>query len=62
MLIDLGVDERFPAGDGDDGRAALVGGLPALLGGEVGAQDLLRMLDLAAALAFEVAAVGAAPA
>ena len=50
------MEEGFAAGDGDHGRAALVDRLEALLGGELGLEDVGGVLDLAAAGAGEVAA------
>ena len=54
-VADLLVDQGFAAGDGDDGGAAFLGGGPALLGREAAAEDVVRVLDFAAAGAFEVA-------
>src|ERR1035437_3674180 len=55
-LVDLRVQQRFAARDRDDRRAALLDRREALLGREVTAQDLDRVLDLAAPAAGEVAA------
>jgi hypothetical protein len=54
-LVDLGMDERFATGDGDHGGAALVGGGPALFGGEALAEDVVGILDFAATGAGKVA-------
>jgi hypothetical protein len=54
--IDLGMDQRFAARDGNHGGAALVGGVPALLGGEAFIKDVIGILDFAATCAGEVAA------
>jgi hypothetical protein len=50
------VQQWFAAGDRHDRRAAVLDGREALLGSEVSAQDVDRMLDLAAPAASEVAA------
>src|SRR4029079_3763672 len=55
-LADLLVDQRLAAGDRDHRRAALVGRVPALLGGHAAIEDRIRIVDLAAADAGEVAA------
>ena len=54
-LDDVLVDQRFAAGDRHHWRAALLHRVPALLRREPAAQDVGRMLNLAAAGAFEVA-------
>ena len=53
---DVRVHERLAAGNADDGGAALLDRLQALLHGQVFLEDLGRILDLAAAGAGEVAA------
>ena len=54
-LADLLVDERLAAGDGDDGRAALVHRLQALLNAQALIQDFVRVVDLAAAGTGQIA-------
>ena len=54
--IDLGMDQRFAARDGDHGGAALVGGVPALLGGEAFIKDVIGVLDFTATCARKIAA------
>ena len=49
--IDLGMDQRFTARDGDHGGAALVGSVPALLGGEAFIKDVIGILDFTATCA-----------
>src|SRR5260370_30851245 len=48
-LIDLPVDERLTASDGDDRRAALLNCVDTLLNGKSPRQDILVVLYLAAA-------------
>ena len=55
-LFDLGMQQRFAARNRNDGRAAFFNGRDAFFGREIRAQDLDRMLDLAAAVASEIAA------
>jgi hypothetical protein len=55
-FVDLGVDQRFAARDADHGGAAFLDGVEALLRGEALVEDVIRVLDLAAAGAGEVAA------
>ncbi len=55
-LADLLVDQRLAAGDRDHRRAALVGRVPALLRRHAAVEDRIRIVDLAAADAGEVAA------
>src|SRR6185437_3519173 len=55
--IDLLVHERLAAGDRHHRRAALLHGVDALLDREPPAQDGIRMLDLAATGAGEVALI-----
>ena len=55
-LLDPGMEQRLAPGDRDQRRAALVHGRQALLGGELRAEHLGGMLDLATAAAGEVAA------
>ena len=50
------MDQRFAARDGDHGGAALVGGVPALLGGEAFIKDVIGILDFTATCAGKVAA------
>ncbi|MEI9999581.1 MAG: hypothetical protein WDO13_10655 [Verrucomicrobiota bacterium] len=52
---DLGMDERLTAGDADHRRAAFLDGVEALLRAQALLEDVLRVLDLAAAGAGEVA-------
>ena len=54
-FIDLGVDEGFPAGNGDHGGTAFIGGGPALFRGEALAKDVVGVLDFAATGAGKVA-------
>jgi hypothetical protein len=54
-LVDFGVDERFAAGDADHGGAAFLDRSEALLRAEALVEDVIRVLDLAAAGAGEVA-------
>ena len=54
--IDLGMDQRFAARDGDHRGAALVGGVPALLGGKAFIKDVIGILDFTATCAGKVAA------
>src|SRR5205807_6935737 len=56
-LVDLRVHQWLAAGDRDDRRSALFGGIPALLRREVRVEDVLRVLDLAATGAREVASI-----
>ncbi len=55
-LGDLGMHERFAAGDGDHRRAAFVYGAKTFLRREIFFQDMGRVLDLAASGASQVAA------
>ena len=55
-FVDLGVKQRFAAGNGDGGRAAFIGGLEALFGAHVLLQDMSGILDFAAARASKIAA------
>ena len=55
-LIDLRMQQRFAAGDGDDGRTALIDSCEHLLEREMVPQHFDRMLNLAAAVARKVAA------
>ena len=55
-LADLLVDERLAAGDGDHRRAALVDRVEAFLHRQPPVQDRVRIVDLAAAEAGEIAA------
>src|SRR6516225_2108793 len=54
-LADLLVDQRFPAGNGDHRRAALIGGIPTFLRRHAAIEDRVRIVDLAATGASEVA-------
>ena len=54
--INLWMDQRFTARDGDHRGAALVGGVPALLGGEAFIKDVIGVLDFTATCAGKVAA------
>ena len=56
-LIDLPMDERLAASDGDDWRAALLNCIDTLLNGKSPRQDILGMLYLAAASTCEVALI-----
>jgi len=49
--IDLGMNKRFAAGDRNHRSAALVGGVPALLGGEAFIKDVIGILDFTATCA-----------
>ncbi len=53
--LDVGVQQRLAAGDRHHGRAALLDGAEHVLDREALAQDLGRVLDLAAARAGQVA-------
>ena len=53
--VDLGMQQGLAAGDGDHGRPGLLDGGHGLLDGEPLAQDVGRVLDLAAAVAGQVA-------
>jgi hypothetical protein len=55
-LVDFRVDERLAAGDADHGRAAFLDRGEALLRGQALVEDVIRVLDLAAAGAGQVAA------
>jgi hypothetical protein len=55
-LFDLRMQQRFAAGNGNHRRAAFVHRFEALLGREMLAQDLDRVLDFSATIAGEVAA------
>jgi len=55
-LVDFGMDERLPAGDGNHGGAALIGGRPALFRSEALAENVVGILDFSATCAGEVAA------
>ena len=55
-LGDLGVHERFAAGDGDHGGAAFVDGAETFFGRKIFLQDVGGVLDLAASGAGQVAA------
>src|SRR6266702_7236547 len=55
-LADLLVDQRLAAGNRYHRRAALVSRVPALLRGHAAVEDRIRIIDLAAADAGEVAA------
>ena len=55
-LLDLSMQQRLAAGHDDHRRAALVGGGSALIDRQAGIQDLVGIVDLAAAGAGEVAA------
>ena len=50
------VDQRLAAGDRDDRRAAFLGGVERILDRDALVQDLVRIVDLAAAGAGEIAA------
>jgi hypothetical protein len=54
-FVDLRMDERFPAGDGDHGGAAFVRGRPALLGGEALIENVIGVLDFSATSAGQIA-------
>src|SRR5258708_1936396 len=56
-LIDLPMDERLAASDGDDWRAALLNRVDTLLNGKSPRQDILGMLYLAAASTSKVALI-----
>ena len=56
-LIDLPVDERFAASDGDDWRTALLNCVNTLLNGKSPRQNILRMLYLAAASTGKIALI-----
>jgi hypothetical protein len=51
----LGMDQRFTARNTDDGRRAFVGRSPTLRRGQPLIQDMIRILNLAAPRAGEVA-------
>jgi hypothetical protein len=55
-LADLFVNERLAARDGHHRRAALVNGVQAFLHGQAFVEDRVRIVDLAAAQAGEIAA------
>ena len=55
-LVDFGVHKRFPARNGNHGRAALIHRTEALLGRELALEHVGGILDLAAAGASQVAA------
>src|ERR1700693_4229637 len=55
-LGDLGVHERFAAGDGDHGGSAFIDGAEALFWRKIFLQDVGGVLDLAASGAGQVAA------
>ena len=55
-FVDLGMHQRFAAGDGDHGRSAFVDGFEAGFRREIGFQDVGWVLDLAASGAGQVAA------
>ena len=55
-FVDLGVHQRFAAGNGDHRRAALVHGFEAFFGGQFLLQDVRGILDFAAAGAGQIAA------
>jgi hypothetical protein len=50
------MDERFAAGDADHGRAAFLDGIKALLRRKAFIENMIRILNLAASGAGEVAA------
>jgi hypothetical protein len=54
-LADLLVEERLTAGDRDHGRAAFLGRLHAVRHREAAVQDMVRVIDLTAARAGQVA-------
>ena len=54
-LLDLGMDQRFPAGDADHGCAAFLDRVEALLGREALVENVGRILDFAATRAGEIA-------
>ena len=55
-LADLAVDERLAAGNCDDWSAAFVHGVEAFLHRQALIEDRIRIVDLAAAYAREIAA------
>ena len=55
-LRQLLVDQRLAAGDRHDRRAAFLGGVERVLDRDALVQDLVRIVDLAAAGACEIAA------
>ena len=56
-LVDERVHERFPAGDGDGGHAALFHGAEALFRRQLALEDMTRILNLSAAGAGQIAAI-----
>jgi hypothetical protein len=55
-LVDLRMHQRFAAGNGNHGRAALIDCLETFLRAEILLEDVSRILNFAAARAREVAA------
>jgi hypothetical protein len=54
-LVDLRVDERFTARNGDHGGATFVGRVPTLLGGQAFVENVVGILDFATACAGKIA-------
>jgi len=54
-FLDFRVNERFAAGDADNGGTAFVGRGEGLLGGDALLEDVLGILNLAAAFALQIA-------
>jgi len=54
-LVDFRMDQRFATGDRDHGGSAFLGGGPTLLGGQPFIENVIRVLDLAAARTSEIA-------
>ena len=48
-LSHFGMNQRFPAGNADDGRRTFIGRSPTLGGRQPFVQDMVRVLNLAAA-------------
>ena len=51
----FGMDQRFPAGNTDDRRAAFFSCLPTLLGGQAPVEHMIRVLNFSATGACQVA-------
>ena len=54
-LVDFRMDQWFATGDRDHGGSALIGGGPALFGGQPFIENVVRVLDFATARTSEVA-------
>jgi hypothetical protein len=54
-FVDFWMHQRFAAGDGDHGGSALIDGFEAIFRGQVGFQDVGRVLNLAASGTSQVA-------